>query len=39
MAYVDGYVVPVPNMPMEAMPFDDKRKFRGGFKPMVSLVR
>lgn len=27
------------NMPMEAMPFDDKRMFWGGFKPMVSLVR
>ena len=27
------------NMPMEAMPFDGKRMFWGGFKPMVSLVR
>lgn len=27
------------NMPMEAMLFDGKRMFWGGFKPMVSLVR
>jgi uncharacterized protein YbaA (DUF1428 family) len=32
MAYVDGIVVPVPSMP-----FDGKRMFWGGFKPIVSL--
>jgi uncharacterized protein YbaA (DUF1428 family) len=38
MAYVDGYGVPVP-LAERAAPFDDKRMFWGGFKPMVSLVR